>query len=90
VHSPADPFADHPLPREPLVHCPACGSGLIYPLECSFDGQSTEIECRCPECEHIEVIVTSPLIAVVWRMRDARAAEAMAHLADALADEPSA
>jgi hypothetical protein len=89
VHFSADPYADHPLPREPLVRCLVCESGLIYPLDCWFDGQSTQIECRCPECEHVEVLVTSPLVAAVWRTREARAAEAMSALADALAEDPS-
>jgi hypothetical protein len=83
----SDPFADHPLPSEPIVHCPLCGSGLIYPVGCCHDGQATEIECRCPECEHTEVMLTSPIVAAVWRLRDARIAEAMSALADVLADE---
>jgi hypothetical protein len=82
-----DPFADHPLPSDPIVRCPVCGSGLIYPLACCHDGGATEIECHCPECEQTEVIVTSPIVAAVWLLRDARVAEAMSELADVLADE---
>jgi hypothetical protein len=85
VQNSADPFADHPLPKEPLVHCPACGSGLIYPVTCTLGGPSAEIECRCPDCEYADVLVTSPLVAALWERRNVRASRAMSHLADAIA-----
>jgi hypothetical protein len=79
-----DPFADHPLPREPIVRC-LCGSGLNHLVGCVQEGDSAVIECRCPDCERHEVMVTSPLVAAVWRHREARAADAMHRLADVLA-----
>ena len=86
MHGPTDPFAHHPLPRDPLVHCRLCGSGLIYPVGTEHRGEATVIECRCPECESLEVVVTSPLVAAVWRRREARAAAAMHRVADELAE----
>jgi hypothetical protein len=86
VETPPDPFADHPLPREPVVRC-LCGSGLIYPTACSEEEGSAVIECRCPECERREVMVTSPLVAALWRHREARAADAMHRLADTLEEQ---
>lgn len=85
MQSVADPFADHPLPKEPIVHCPACGSGLIYPVSCTLAPPSAEIECRCPDCEYVDVLVTSPLIAALWERRNVRASRAMTRLADAIA-----
>ena len=86
MHVPSDPFADHPLPREPLVHCRLCGSRLIYPVGAERTGESLAIRCRCPECWSSEVVVTSPLVAAVWRRREARAAAAMHRVADELAE----
>jgi DNA-directed RNA polymerase subunit RPC12/RpoP len=84
VQGPADPFPHLQLPQEPLVHCPECGSGLLYPLS-SRDGDAAgEVECRCPECEHTGVVMTTPLVAAVWRRRSERASAAMWSLAEAI------
>ena len=67
VRGPSDAFPDCRLsPEQALVRCPACGSGLIYPLARRGDGRYAEIECRCPDCEETTVMVTSALVAVVW------------------------
>jgi hypothetical protein len=81
-----DPFADHPLPCQPLVSCSGCGSGLIYPIDCVRQGRDIVIGCRCPECEQHEVVLTSPLVAAVWRRREEGADAAMHRLADLLAE----
>jgi hypothetical protein len=85
-----DPFDDRPLPdARAIAHCRLCGSGLIYPVHSTEHDGRAVIECRCPECEHVHRVVTSPIIAALWRRRDARIAAAMARLADELAQEAS-
>ena len=86
MHAPLDPFAHHPLPREPLVRC-SCGSGLLYPIGWGLERGSAVVECRCPECGLCDVVVTSPLVAVVWRRREARVADAMHRLAEVLEEQ---
>jgi ribosomal protein S27E len=88
VRGPSDPFPDCRLsPEQALVRCPACGSGLIYPLARRGDGRYAEIECRCPDCEETTVMVTSALVAVVWERRNARAAAALTRLAESIAGD---
>jgi hypothetical protein len=87
VQGPADPFPHCQLPQEPLVHCPVCGSGLIYPLPPCDRVSAGEVECRCPDCEHTGVVVTTPLVAAVWRRRSERAAAAMWCLAEAITED---
>jgi hypothetical protein len=71
---------------KPLVRCPICGSGLIYPARCAARGGLSLIERRCPECGHCDHVRTNRLAAELWHRRNARLAEEMAMLADALAD----
>ncbi len=71
---------------KPLVRCPVCASGLIYPVTCSPWGRESLIQRRCPECEHRDVVITHRLAAAVWLRRGASAAEELDALADALAD----
>ena len=73
-------------PTKPLVRCPVCASGLIYPVTCSSWKRQSVIERRCPECEHRDVVVTNRLAAAVWLRRGESAATALHALADALAD----
>jgi ribosomal protein S27E len=87
VQGPADPFPHCHLPQEPLVHCPVCGGGLIYPLPACDGASAGEVECRCPDCEHTGVVVTTPLVAAVWRRRSERAAAAMWCLAEAITED---
>ena len=71
---------------KPLVRCPVCSSGLIYPVTCSSWKRHSVVERRCPECEHRDVVTTHRLAAAVWLRRGESAAEALRALADALAD----
>jgi hypothetical protein len=84
VRGPADPFPYLQLPQEPLVLCPVCGSGLIYPLPSRRGDAAGEVECRCPDCEHSGLVVTTPLVAAIWRRRSHRACAAMWRLAEAI------
>jgi hypothetical protein len=56
---------------------PVCGSGLIYPLPSRRGDAPGEVECRCPDCEHIGLVLTTPLVAALWRRRSERASAAM-------------
>ena len=71
---------------KPLVRCPNCTSGFIYPIRCVSWDRSSVLERRCPECEHRGVVVTNALAAAVWRRRNDRAGDEMLALADAVAD----
>jgi hypothetical protein len=71
---------------KPLVRCPLCASGLIYPVRCAVRDGLSLIERRCPECEHRDTVVTVRLAAELWHRRNARFGAELAALADALAD----
>jgi hypothetical protein len=75
------------LPQERLVLCPACGSGLIYPLSHEESGSVGEVESRCPDCERTGLVVMTPLVAAIWRRRSERASAATTSLAHAIAAE---
>ena len=70
---------------KPLVRCPRCASGLIYPLACEPSAAGVVLVRRCPECEHRDEIETTPFVAEVWRRRDARIGRRLSAYADALA-----
>jgi DNA-directed RNA polymerase subunit RPC12/RpoP len=73
-------------PMKPLVRCPSCASGLIYPVShATWEGQSV-LDRRCPDCEHRDLVVTNRLVAAVWLRRCEAAAQHLSTLADALAD----
>jgi hypothetical protein len=58
---------------KPLTSCPACDSRLIYPLDAHrhADGRAV-IERRCPECEHVDVVVAEIDAARRWGRRERR------------------
>jgi hypothetical protein len=70
---------------KPLVRCPNCSSGLLYPVRSASHDASSLIERRCPECEHRDCVRTNRLAAELWHRRNARARDGIAVLADALA-----
>lgn len=70
---------------KPLVRCPICASGLIYPVRCSARDALSIIERRCPDCEHRDCVRTHRLAAELWHRRNAQFREQLAVLADALA-----
>jgi DNA-directed RNA polymerase subunit RPC12/RpoP len=71
---------------KPLVRCPICASGLIYPVRhATWEGQCV-LDRRCPDCEHRDLVVANQLVVAVWLRRGAAAAEQLRALADALAD----
>jgi hypothetical protein len=70
---------------KPLVRCPLCQSGLIYPARCSTHDQLSLIERRCPECGHRDHVRTNRLAAELWHRRNVRIARELEALADALA-----
>jgi hypothetical protein len=70
---------------KPLVRCPSCSSGLVYPVRCVSRDALSLIERRCPECEHRDCVRTNRLAAELWHRRDARIRDELATLADALA-----
>jgi DNA-directed RNA polymerase subunit RPC12/RpoP len=73
-------------PMKPLVRCPICASGLIYPVRhATWEGECV-LDRRCPECEHRDLVVTNRLVAAVWLRRCETAAGGLRALADALAD----
>ena len=69
---------------KPLVRCPICQSGLIYPVRCASRDALSLIERRCPDCEHRDRVRTNRLAAELWHRRNARCKQEMAALADAL------
>ena len=75
-----------PASTKPLVRCPACASGLIYPVTWSPWKRESLIERRCPDCEHCDFVITNRLAAAVWLRRGQTAADNLRALADALAD----
>jgi hypothetical protein len=70
---------------KPLVRCPLCASGLIYPVRCSAHDALSLIERRCPECGHCDHVRTNRLAADLWLRRNVRIARELEALADALA-----
>jgi hypothetical protein len=70
---------------KPLVRCPKCASGLIYPVACSTWERQRVLERRCPECEHSDVVIANRLAAAVWIRRCNDVCAELAALADALA-----
>jgi DNA-directed RNA polymerase subunit RPC12/RpoP len=71
---------------KPLVRCPVCESGLIYPVRWSARDALSLIERRCPECGHRDHVRTNQLAAELWHRRNARIAYELEALADALAN----
>jgi hypothetical protein len=66
----------------PLITCPTCASGLIYPLDSEPFGDAHRlIERRCPECEHGDRVVVSTVAAMMWeRSQQRRTVELAAEL----------
>jgi hypothetical protein len=73
-----------------LVLCPACSSGLIYPIDIAASERRAIVSRRCPECEHRDVVATSPLAALIWCDRTRRIGDGLAALSEAIADGFSA
>lgn len=71
---------------KPLVRCPLCAGGLIYPTYWSIHDGVALLERHCPECEHRDCVRTSRLAAELWLGRLARHAEDLSVLADALSN----
>jgi hypothetical protein len=69
-----------------LVHCPACSSGLIYPIDIAASERRAIVSRRCPECEHRDVVATSPLAALIWFDRMRRIGDGLVALSEAIAD----
>jgi hypothetical protein len=70
-----------------LVRCPQCESNLMVPVDATGgSGDEVVIERHCPECDHRDRVVTTPLAAIVWARHEARVAGGMRTLADALAN----
>jgi hypothetical protein len=69
-----------------LVRCPICAGDLIYPTFCSVQHGLALVERRCPACEHRDCVRTNRMATELWLRRNARFAEELAALADALAD----
>jgi hypothetical protein len=72
--------------RKPLVRCPCCTSRLIYAIDTAGYDDEVILNRRCPECEHRDSVVTSPLAAAVWYRRDTRIMRDLHELADSLAE----
>jgi hypothetical protein len=66
----------------PLITCPTCSSGLIYPLASEPFGDAHRlVERRCPECEHGDRVVVSTVAAAMWeRAHQRRTVELAAEL----------
>jgi len=66
----------------PLISCPACASGLLYPLATESFGEGHRlVDRRCPECEHRDRVVVSTVAAMMWeRAQQRRAVELAAEL----------
>ncbi|MDX6511256.1 MAG: hypothetical protein QOE36_760 [Gaiellaceae bacterium] len=69
-----------------LVICPACSSGLIFPIDLAGWKGDAVVSRRCPECEHRDVVVAARLPALLWLARTARQRDELAALCDAIAD----
>ena len=78
-------FTGRPRPREPIVGC-LCGSGLIRPTHARRREDRGWPNAGL-DCERLEVMGTSPLVAAVWRHCEVRAADAMHGLADTLREQ---
>jgi hypothetical protein len=65
---------------KPLVRCPRCSSPALYPTSAREARCGVVLGRRCPDCEHVDTVVTNRLAASLWYLRHSRRYQDLAAL----------
>jgi hypothetical protein len=71
---------------KPLVRCPRCASPALYPTSAHEASCGVALGRRCPECEHVDTVLTNRLAASLWYLRHSRRYQELSALAHARGD----